>query len=223
MLFAVSITLCTSVSRVKVVPGGRKMTRAKSAQTIVGELLLGAFLIVMLVANLAPAHGDEADQAGLRTLRLQAGELFHDGDYEGAIVVLEQVVAMDPRDANSFTSIAYLQWSLGNQRKAENALDRCAKAQTLEAYELAGEFYYLLLKQSTRALPLLTTACQMGASIQTQKNRARCLGDLGMYLGCWQQWQKMAKQCPNDPVIERQANEAEDSLRAYLRFCPKLR
>lgn len=66
---------------------------------------------------------------------------FHAGDYPRAIGLHKAIVALDPHDVQSYSVAAWLMWSLGNGKEAQQHLQRGldANPQNWEMWDAAGQ------------------------------------------------------------------------------------
>jgi Flp pilus assembly protein TadD len=134
------------------------------------SLLAFAIALTVLIGfaavpvNAAGWDSKPADQQDPKYL--EAKKLIDAGDFTGAIPLLEQVVAADPKDADAHASLGFSQRKSGNW---DAALVNYGKALALEpdhrgANSYLGEFYLDRgeLEKAKERLEVLSDACFFG-------------------------------------------------------------
>ena len=138
--------------------------------------------------------------AGLVTI--ESDYWWHKGNYNQVIRCLETVVFLDPNDIESYSTIAWLQWSMGQDQAGIHTMNRCIadNPNSAEAFsELA--FYYTRSRRWPLAEWSLKKAVELGTDVQTRKTYAHCLEKLGKIQESLAIWTKLKKELPNDGAI----------------------
>jgi len=147
----------------------------------------------------------------------QSDEAWHGGNYPLAVEWLKVAAAVDPSDVESFSGVAYLQWSMASDtekpashrwwynRWAIGTLRECiaANPQSAQAHLELGNHYFTL-KKYHRAEKWLARAVALGTDIQGQKAYAHCLEKLGRYEQALVVWRGMD---PNGPAVANNRNK----------------
>ncbi len=88
-------------------------------------------LTALLVCQLlAPVVIDGVDVTGWTPAQLwtRSDEYFHAGAYDKAVRLQERIMVLDPGDVEAYTVAAWLTWSLGDEPRARQYLDRAVAA-----------------------------------------------------------------------------------------------
>lgn len=167
--------------------------------------------------TLAKFHATDADTLADYAI-VQADKAWHDGgDYPLAVEWLKVAVAVNPDDHESWSGIAYLQWSMSGDterprshrwwygRYAVATLREgiAANPQSAEAHFNLGQHYFMA-KQYRKAEKWLAKAVTLGADLQGQKTYAHCLEKRGRYEEALAVWGQMD---PNGPAVTPNRNK----------------
>lgn len=114
---------------------------------------------------------------------------FDEGNYEQAIRC-EEVSLLFDSDTETFSNIAYLQWSLGHDTEAIATLNRAIKAdpEDPDAYYYLGQHYFKTKRYSEAEQPLKMAVDLDGDSLN-RRTYAHCLERLGKNEEALKQWE----------------------------------
>lgn len=138
---------------------------------------------------------------------------WHQGDYEQCIRCLEVAVFLDPTYADGYSSIAWLQWSLGRDAQAIGTLYRGVKAVPSDPtpyFELG--MHYFRTKRYALALKPLRDSVALGGDHRSRRTYAHCLERVGKLQEAVEQWEAIVAADPSDGA----AKQNLERLRAAL-------
>lgn len=136
-------------------------------------------LVLVLVTGEAMAAGSDSDPTPAKKVDpdyTKAQQMIDDGQYAGAIALLEKVVAADAKNADALNLLGYSNRQLGNNDVAlgfyEAALD--LEPRHRGANEYVGELYLTLgdLAKAEERLDVLDGACFFGCKEYTELKNA---------------------------------------------------
>jgi len=138
---------------------------------------------------------------------------WHRGDYDQCIRCLEAAVFLDPRYIDGYTSIAWLEWSLGRDPAAIRTLNCAISAcpSDPEAYYGLG-FHYYRTKRYARAEKPLNRAVELGGDHRTRRTYAHCLERLGKLDKALEQWSAVLALCPEDAAAEQNSARVKNLI-----------
>ena len=138
-------------------------------------------LALALIVTAGPALADSsasspANKAKADPAYAQAEQMVEDGKYEGAIPVLEGIVAKDKENADAFNLLGYSHRQLGNIDIALGHYETALRLQPRHrgANEYLGELYLKLgdLEKAQERLDVLDNACFFGCKEYTELKNA---------------------------------------------------
>lgn len=146
---------------------------------------------------------ESAWDSASRALIQESDWWWHAGNYNQVNRCLEAVIFLNPKDVESYSVVAWLQWSMGNDEEAIHTLDRCIanNPENPRAYFELG-FHYTRTKRWAAAEGPLRKCVELKGNLQMHKSYAHCLEKLGKLDECLQVWKMLKEKYPNDPVIE---------------------
>ncbi len=135
-----------------------------------------ALTLVIATGSALAANSDPPAQKVIDPHYVQAEQLIEDGRYEGAIPLLERVVAADKENADAFNLLGYSHRQLGNTDVALGHYETALKLQPRHrgANEYLGELYLALgdLEKAEERLAVLDGACFFGCKEYTELKNA---------------------------------------------------
>jgi len=128
---------------------------------------------------------------------------WHKGKYNEINRCLEAAVFLDPSDVESYSVIAWLEWSMGQDARAIQTLNRCIaeNPKSPEAFSELG-YYYTRSKRWALAEWPLKNAVELGGDVLIRKSYAHCLEKLGKIEEAKEIWTKLKKEFPKDGAID---------------------
>lgn len=138
---------------------------------------------------------------------------FHAGDYDQAIRASEASILLDPEYVETYSVVAWLQWSMGDDATAIQTLRRGIQAapEDPNGYFNLG-YHYFNTKRYDEAEPLLKKAVDLGGDQIARRMYAHCLEKLGRPEDALTFWEAILKDNPTDGV----AIMHRDRLKAKL-------
>lgn len=136
---------------------------------------------------------------------LESDFWWHKGDYEQCNRCHWTSLFFDATNVDAFTSIAYLQWSMGDSTGAELTyrMAIAANPNSWEAQQALGDFW-IRLKFPNLALPYLQRAAKLGSPAVPRRRLGHLLERLGQPDEARQVWNDILELDPNDPIARRQ-------------------
>ncbi len=128
---------------------------------------------------------------------------WHRGDYDQCIRCMEVMLLMDPTQAEIYSNIAWLHWSLGDDTRAIGIYHRAISALPDDpwVYHYLGQHYFMT-KRYKLAIPYLRKAVELQPDIVTRHLLAHCLERTGQLGACFEQWREMYEKAPDDPAVK---------------------
>ena len=189
-------------------------------------MLVCRWLLVLTVGILAVPpcaahHGSlhpPDDKAEWDRLFGLADELFHEGDYLGAVRCNRQLIAMDPTYIDGYTNAAWLLWSLGRGMAAFALLER-GRERNPKAYELHFDlgFYHYQGKRYSMAAKEFARAADCDCPQHPRRMLAHALERKGDLPGALQVWEELHKKHPEEAIVERHRQRLTKLLAAERR------
>lgn len=199
-------------------------TRQVSQTGFIAEVLRSALQTPYVAPEPVPPLSPRATtepRPSLQQLWEQAADVFvnesdwwfHGGDYDQVIRASEPSILLDPEYVETYSVVAWLQWSMGNDATAIRTLRRgvAAAAANPEAHFNLG-YHYFNTKRYTQALPSLERAVKLGGDMISRRTYAHCLERLGRLRESLDCWESILKTDPTDGV----ANLNRDRVKAKL-------
>ncbi len=128
---------------------------------------------------------------------------WHAGDYDQCVRCREVMLLMNPAMAETYSDIAWLQWSMGYNTEAIGTYHRGIQRlpESPWAHHYLG-FHYYILKKYRQALPYLSKAVELAPNSLSRRVLAHSLERLGDLEGCFAHWQYMYEQAPQDAAVQ---------------------
>ncbi len=128
---------------------------------------------------------------------------WHKGNYNQVNRCLEAAVFLDPSDVESYSVIAWLQWSDGQDSRAIQTMNRCIadNPKSSEAFSELGNYYTRSKRWALAEWPL-KRAVELGGGTQIRKSYAHCLEKLGKIDEAKEIWTQLKKEFPKDGAID---------------------
>ncbi len=128
---------------------------------------------------------------------------WHHGDYSQCIRCMEVMLLMDSALADTYDSIAWLQWSMGDDTAAIGTYHRVITALPDNAWShhYLGRHYFMT-KRCKLAIPYLREAVDLQPDIISRRLLAHCLERTGQLEACFEHWREMYQQSPDDPAVK---------------------
>ncbi len=129
---------------------------------------------------------------------------WHRGDHDQAIRCLQVVVFMQPDRVETYSDIAWLQWSLGDNSGAIGIYHRAIDTNPTNprAHFNLG-FHYFNIGQYEPAVRYLEQAVCHGGSRLMRRMYAHALEAAGQIEASLRQWKQMLQQTPDEVVVQR--------------------
>jgi tetratricopeptide (TPR) repeat protein len=138
------------------------------------------------------------EQAGDVMIR-ESDWWWHQGNYDQAIRASEVSILMDPAYVDTYTTVAWLQWSMGRDPAAIATLHRAIKAAPRDPDSHFGlGFHYFNTNRYRQAEGFLRDAVNLGGGNIAQRMYAHCLERLGKLQESCNQWRAVLKANPAD-------------------------
>jgi tetratricopeptide (TPR) repeat protein len=150
-----------------------------------------------------PAATQVWEQAGDVMIR-ESDWWWHAGNYDQAIRAEEVSILMDPTYVDTYTTVAWLQWSMGRDTAAIATLHRAITAapRDPEAHFGLGLHYYNTARYR-QAESYLRDAVNLGGDHLSLHMYAHCLERLGRLQEACDKWRAALKKNPSDgPAIQ---------------------
>ncbi len=128
---------------------------------------------------------------------------WHTGNYDQCVRCMEVILLMNPAMPETYSDIAWLQWSMGYNTEAIGTYHRAIQRlpESARAHHCLGLHYYML-KKYRQAIPYLRQAVKLAPDIISRHLLAHCLERLGDLQGCFAQWKYMYEQTPQDAAVQ---------------------
>ena len=128
---------------------------------------------------------------------------WHSGNYPQAVRCLEVVVFLDPEYIEGYSSIAWLQWSLGYGNTAIQTLKRgiAADPKSPDAWYELGLHYYRIKNYKLAEGPLRKSV-ELGGDMFAHRFYAHCLEKVGKLNEAVEQWQIIIRNDPKDDTAK---------------------
>jgi len=129
---------------------------------------------------------------------------WHAGNYDQSMRCLEAAVFLDPHYIEGYTSIAWLQWSMGRDPAAIGTLNRAISAAPSDPEAHFGlGFHYFNTKRYASAEKPLRRAVELGGDHLMRRTYAHCLEKLGKLREALDQWSAILEARPTDAAAQR--------------------
>jgi len=146
---------------------------------------------------------------------------WHHGDYDQCIRCMQVMLLMDPTPAETYSNIAWLQWSMGDDTRAIGTYHRVISTLPEDpwSHHYLGRHYFMT-KRYELAIPYLRKAIELQPGIISRHLLAHCLERTGQVEACFEHWREMYEQTPDDPAVKF---NYERCLRHYHRILHRSR
>ncbi len=154
-------------------------------------------------ASVSTGEASAIWQAVIGALKAESDWWWHWGDYSQCIRCLEVILLMDPDLVETYSDVAWLQWSLGYNTEAIGTYHRAIQIlpdNPLSHYYLG--WHYFNLKKYKLALPYLRKAVELGAKGVGWRVYAHALERLGQLEASFKQWEEMYEETPEFPATK---------------------
>lgn len=153
----------------------------------------------------APLSLSDLWREASNTYVMEADHWWHDGDYEQSIRCQQTALFYEPDNVDGFTTVAWLQWSLGRHGQAVSTYRQAiaANPQSWEAAEALG-LYYARHHQREEAVVYLRRAAELGSPPLHRRQLGHVLEALGRFDEASGVWNDILKLDPNDQIARRQ-------------------
>ena len=154
----------------------------------------------------AAAERDQIDvlwNAVIEAFSAEADWWWHHGDYDQCIRSLQVVLLMDPTLTETYSNIAWLQWSLGYDTRAIGTYHRGITRLPDDpwSHHYLGQHYFIT-KRYELAVPYLREAVRLQPDIIGRRMLAHGLERTGQLEACLGHWREMYEQSPDDPAVK---------------------
>jgi len=138
---------------------------------------------------------------------------FHRGNYDQTIRSNEASIFFDPSNIDTYSSIAYLQWSMGRESQAVNTLNRAiaANPKDPDSYYQLGLHYFVAKKYNSAIRPLKASLDIKDDSI-VRRTYAHCLEKVGRLKAALAQWEIIVNNNPNDGAAIKNRDKVKNIL-----------
>jgi len=128
---------------------------------------------------------------------------WHHGDYDQCIRCMQVMLLMDPTLTETYSNIAWLQWSLGDETSAIGTYHRALSELPDNAwsYHYLGQHYFMTRRYEL-AIPYLREAVRLQPDIISRRMLAHSLEHTGQMDACLRHWREMYEQSPDDPAVK---------------------
>jgi len=150
---------------------------------------------------------DEMDvlwDAVISAFRVETDWWWHrQGDYDQCIRCMQVVLLMDSTQSETYSNIAWLQWSMGNETSAIGTYHRAISELPNNAwsYHYLG-LHYFITKRYELAIPYLREAVRLQPGIISRRTLAHSLERTGQLEACLEEWRNIYEQTPDDPAVK---------------------
>ena len=135
----------------------------------------------------------------------KSDEAFHAGNYPLAVGFHRKIVALDPRDVESYSVASWLLWSMGQSDEALDFIQNGLKAnpKNPEMWDAAGQ-HYNLQKLAQNAEDAFGKAVQLSGKgkvdMMLRRRYAHAAQDAGHLAKSIEIWRALVRDFPNDVV-----------------------
>jgi len=128
---------------------------------------------------------------------------WHHGDYDQCIRCMQVMLLMDPTLTETYSNIAWLQWSLGDETSAIGTYHRAISRLPDDpwSHHYLG-CHYFITNRYELAIPHLREAVRLRPDIISRHLLAHCLEHTGQLEACFEHWREMYEQSPDDPAVK---------------------
>jgi len=128
---------------------------------------------------------------------------WHHGDYDQCIRCMQIMLLMDPTLVETYDSIAWLQWSMGDDTSAIGTYHRAISKLPDDpwSHHYLGRHYFITNRYEL-AIPHLRKAVELQPSIISRHFLAHCLERTGQLEACLGHWREMYEKSPDDPAVK---------------------
>ena len=138
---------------------------------------------------------------------------FHKGDYDQAIRCSEASIFLDPDYVETYTVVAWLEWSMGQNAQAVRTLNRAIAANPDDPESHAGlGAHYFNIKEYALAEEPLKKAVELGADHLIHRTYAHCLEALGKLRESLAEWERLLETRPSDGAIRLNRDQLKERL-----------
>ncbi len=128
---------------------------------------------------------------------------WHHGDYDQCIRCMQVMLLMDPTLTETYSNIAWLQWSLGDETSAIGTYHRAVSRLPDDpwSHHYLG-LHYFITNRYELAIPHLREAVRLQPDIISRRMLAHSLEHTGQLEACLGHWREMYEQSPDDPAVK---------------------
>ena len=125
------------------------------------------------------------------------------GDYDQCIRCMQVMLLMDSTLAETYSNIAWLQWSLGYDTRAIGTYHRAISRLPDDpwSHHYLGQHYFIT-KRYELAIPYLREAVRLQPDIISRRTLAHSLERTGQLQACLGHWREMYEQFPDEPAVK---------------------
>jgi len=141
--------------------------------------------------------------AVIETFNVETDWWWHHGDYDQCIRCMQVMLLMDPTLTETYSNIAWLQWSLGDETSAIGTYHRAISRLPDDplSYHYLG-LHYFITNRYELAIPYLREAVRLQPDIISRRTLAHCLERTGQLEACLEHWREMYEKTPDDPAVK---------------------
>lgn len=154
--------------------------------------------------KIPPPGIDQVWESAANVFSMEADWWWHKGNYDQAIRCHEAAILIDPGYPESYSIVAWLQWSLDRDAEAINTLKRgiAANPKSYESYHNMGAHYFNT-KRYKESDYYLRKAVQLGGGFLVRRLYAHSLEKNGKLGDALFQWKEIVRLCPDDQAVKR--------------------
>ena len=144
----------------------------------------------------------------------KSDEAFHAGDYERVLRLHKAIVALDPKDTQSYGVYAWIAWSMGDNKEAAEHIERglAANPDDWEMWEAAAQ-QYQFMKLWPQAQKAYAQTIQLAPKEENTLMLRRQLAHVAQSAGDLQTsvetWRALVKDFPDDAVNKNNLERVE--------------
>lgn len=191
----------------KILKGNSELTEVLVAPAIRGAMkskYASAPSVRTVSGNIPVPNAEQVWDSAANVFSSEADWWWHKGNYDQAIRCHEAAILIDPDYPESYSIIAWLQWSLDRDSEAVNTLKRGINAapKNYESYFNLGEHYFKT-KRYKESEYYLRKAVQLGCGPLERRVYAHSLEKMGKLGDALFQWSEIIRLSPNDQAAKR--------------------
>jgi tetratricopeptide (TPR) repeat protein len=158
-----------------------------------------------LTPALARQEAEQAVAALISYENAAADTHFHDGDFAGAITVLERVILLNPTDIEPYANAGWLAWSLKQEERARGLYQRMLDANpddTEGIFQCA--VFAMRIGEDANALRLLESAMAHGLTSPKRHLYGHLLLRANRTADALAFWRRVLQEEPTNAVAQRE-------------------